>query len=142
MVAVYGVLASAWHDADPVPVFLAGMAHHFHNADMPDSGYSGEMLLGDALDTAIAHARAASMAELAPELARVIGDALAPIGGDETPEARAFHVADVLDRVLEIEQHTRAARLTMQVVLGDYGLVHDGPVKAFHDRILLDAGLV
>ena len=142
MVAVYGVLASAWHRADPVPVFLAGMAHHFHNADMPDSGYSGEMLLGDALDTAIAHARAASMAELAPDLAHVIGDALAPIGGDETPEARAFHVADVLDRVLEIEQHTRAARLTMQVVLGDYGLVHDGPVKAFHDRILLDAGLV
>ncbi|NTS65356.1 hypothetical protein HRV97_09290 [Sphingomonas sp. HHU CXW] len=142
MVAVYGVLASAWHGADPVPVFLAGMAHHFHNADMPDSGYSGEMLLGDALDTAIAHARAASMVELAPDLARVIGDALAPIGGDETPEARAFHVADVLDRVLEIEQHTRAARLTMQVVLGDYGLVHDGPVKAFHDRILLDAGLM
>jgi hypothetical protein len=142
MVAVYGVLASAWHGADPVPVFLAGMAHHFHNADMPDSGYSGEMLLGDALDTAIAHARAASMAELAPDLANVIGDALAPIGGDETPEARAFHVADVLDRVLEIEQHTRAARLTMQVVLGDYGLVHDGPVKAFHDRILLDAGLM
>ncbi|WP_019517604.1 hypothetical protein [Sphingomonas sp. Mn802worker] len=142
MVAVYGVLASAWHDADPVRVFLAGMAHHFHNADMPDSGYSGEMLLGDALDTAIQHARAASMAELAPDLAQVIGDALAPIGGDETPEARAFHVADVLDRVLEIEQHTRAARLTMQVVLGDYGLVHDGPVKAFHDRILLDAGLM
>ncbi|SEL57235.1 hypothetical protein SAMN05216382_2186 [Sphingomonas palmae] len=142
MVAVYGVLASAWHGADPVPVFLAGMAHHFHNADMPDSGYSGEMLLGDALDTAIQHARAASMAELAPDLARVIGDALAPIGGDATPEARAFHVADVLDRVLEIEQHTRAAKLTMQVVLGDYGLVHDGPVKAFHDRILLDAGLM
>ena len=103
------------------------------------------MLLVDALDTAIAHARAASMAELeqvAPALARTVADALAPIGGDETPEARAFHVADVLDRVLEIEQHTRAAKLTMQVVLGDYGLVHDGPVKAFHDRILLDAGLV
>ncbi|WP_375270603.1 hypothetical protein [Sphingomonas sp.] len=142
MVAVYGVLASAWHGADPVPVFLAGMAHHFHNADMPDSGYSGEMLLGDALDTAIQHARAASMAELAPDLSRTVADALAPIGGEETPEARAFHVADVLDRVLEIEQHTRAARLTMQVVLGDYGLVHDGPVKAFHDRVLLDAGLM
>lgn len=145
MVAVYGVLASAWHGADPVPVFLAGMAHHLHNADMPDSGYSGEMLLGEALDAAIANARAASLAELraaAPALAARVEEALAPISGDETPEARAFHVADVLDRVLEIEQHTRAARLTMQVVLGDYGLVHDGPVKAFHDRILADAGLV
>jgi hypothetical protein len=144
MVAVYGVLASPWHGADPVAVFLAGMAHHFHNADMPDSGYSGEMLLGDRLDTAIATARQACLDELtatAPDLAPVVMAALAPIGGDVTPEARAFHVADVLDRVLEIEQHLRAARLTMEVVLDDYGLVHDGPVKAFHDRILADAGL-
>jgi len=144
MVAVYGVLASPWHGADPVAVFLAGMAHHFHNADMPDSGYSGEMLLGDRLDTAIATARAACVEELAaanPALAETVTVALAPIGGDVTPEARAFHVADVLDRVLEIEQHLRAARLTMDIVLDDYGLVHDGPVKAFHDRILADAGL-
>ncbi|WP_242152349.1 hypothetical protein [Sphingomonas sp. BAUL-RG-20F-R05-02] len=144
MVAVYGVLASPWHGADPVSVFLAGMAHHFHNADMPDSGYSGEILLGDRLDTAIATARQACLDELAataPDLALVITAALAPIGGDVTPEARAFHVADVLDRVLEIEQHLRAAGLTMQVVLHDYGLVHDGPAKTFHDRILADAGL-
>lgn len=144
MVAVYGVLASPWHGADPVAVFLAGMAHHFHNADMPDSGYSGEMLLGDRLDTAIATARAACVDELAaanPALAETVTAALAPIGGDVTPEARAFHVADVLDRVLEIEQHLRAARLTMDIVLDDYGLVHDGPVKTFHDRILADAGL-
>ena len=47
----------------------------------------------------------------------------------------------MLDRVLEIEQHLRAARLTMEVVLGEYELVHDGPVKAFHDRILADVGL-
>jgi 5'-deoxynucleotidase YfbR-like HD superfamily hydrolase len=142
MVAVYGVLASAWHGADPVPVFLAGMAHHLHNADMADSGYSGEMLLGDMLDTVIANARQASLDELAPDLAQRVTEALAPIAKDATPEARAFHVADVLDRVLEIEQHTRAARLTMSVVLDDYGLVHDGPVKAFHDRILHDAGLI
>ncbi|WP_341209334.1 hypothetical protein [uncultured Sphingomonas sp.] len=141
MVAVYGVLASAWQDADPVPVFLAGMAHHLHNADMPDSGYSGEMLLGARLDVAIAHARAAALAQLDPPLAAQIERALAPIAGDTTPEARAFHIADVLDRVLEIEQHGRAAQLSMAVVLGDYGLVHDGPVKPFHDRILADAGL-
>jgi len=144
MVAVYGVIASPWHGADPTAVFLAGLAHHLHNADMPDSGYSGEMLLGTALGDAIGNARAAAVAELkafAPALVAPIEAALAPIGGDETPEARAFHVADVLDRVLEIEQFTRAARLTMDVVLGDYGLVHDGPVKSFHDRILTDAGL-
>ncbi|WP_347302554.1 hypothetical protein V5740_11170 [Croceibacterium sp. TMG7-5b_MA50] len=142
MVAVYGVLASGWHDADPVPVFLSGLAHHLHNAAMPDSGYSGEILLGDALDTAIANARNAALAQLPDGLAQQVSAALAPIGGDATGEARAFHVADVLDRVLEIEQHTRAARLTMNTVLGEYGLVHDGPVKPFHDRILMDAGLL
>lgn len=144
MVAVYGVIASPWHGADPTAVFLAGLAHHFHNAEMPDSGYSGEMLLGDALTDAIANARAnavAELAEFAPALVAPVQAALAPIGGDQAPEARAFHVADVLDRVLEIEQFTRAARLTMDVVIGDYGLVHDGPVKSFHDRILADAGL-
>ena len=145
MVAVYGVLASPWHGADPVAVFLAGMAHHLHNADMADSGYSGEMLLGDLLDGVIATARQASLDELARAnagLADQVRAALSPIGGDATPEARAFHVGDVLDRVLEIEQHGRAARLTMTTVLDDYGLVHDGPVKAFHDRILYDAGLM
>nr|WP_167956152.1 HD domain-containing protein [Sphingomonas jejuensis] len=144
MVAVYGVIASPWHRADATRVFLAGLAHHLHNADMPDSGYSGEMLLGEALNDAIANARAAAtaeIAEMAPTLVDQVEDALAPISGDSTGEARAFHVADVLDRVLEIEQFTRAGRLAMDVVLGDYGLVHDGPVKAFHDRILADAGL-
>lgn len=145
MVAVYGVLASLWHGADPVAVFLAGMAHHLHNADMADSGYSGEMLLGDLLDDVIAAARQTSLDELEQAnaaLADRVRAALSPIAGDTTPEARAFHVGDVLDRVLEIEQHGRAAQLTMAVVLDDYGLVHDGPVKAFHDRILHDAGLM
>ena len=145
MVAVYGVLAGPWHGADPVAVFLAGMAHHLHNADMADSGYSGEMLLGDLLDDVIAAARQASLDELEQAnaaLADRVCAALSPIAGDTTPEARAFHVGDVLDRVLEIEQHGRAAQLTMAVVLDDYGLVHDGPVKAFHDRILHDAGLM
>lgn len=144
MVAVYGVLASPWHGADAERVFLAGMAHHLHNADMADSGYSGEILLGDLLDDVIANARNASLDELDAvnaALADRVREALAPIAGADTPEARAFHVADVLDRVLEIEQHMRAARLSMSVVLDDYGLVHDGPVKAFHDRILMDAGL-
>ena len=66
---------------------------------------------------------------------------LAVIGGDATPEARAFHVADVLDRVLEIDQHLRATRLSLNEVLGPYALVHDGPVRDFHALILDEAGL-
>ncbi len=141
MVAVYAVIAAPTYAADPVPVFVASMAHHFHNAAMPDSGFSGEVLLGDALDGVIDRARETAMAELSPALAVEVRTALAPIGGDVEPHARAFHVGDVLDRVLEIEQHLRAATVTMDDVLGAYGLVHDGPVKGFHDRILGEVGL-
>ena len=139
VVAVYAVIAG--ERADPAAAFVAGMAHHLHNVGMPDAGFTGEMLLGDALDGVIARARDAALAELLPPLADTVHAALAPIGGDATPEARAFHVGDVLDRVLEIEQHLLARRVTMADVLDDYGLVHDGPVKPLHDRILADAGL-
>ena len=142
MVAVYGVLAGPAKGADVTAVFVAGMAHHLHNAMMPDAGFSGEVLLGDRLDLVIARARDSALATLGAPVAAMVGDALAPIGGEATPEARAFHIGDVLDRVLEIEQHLRAATVTMDDVLGEYGLVHAGPVKAFHDRVLTDAGLL
>jgi hypothetical protein len=48
----------------------------------------------------------------------------------------------VIDRVLEIEQHLTAASGTMGTVLGDYELVHAGPVKAFHDSTLQEVGLL
>jgi hypothetical protein len=141
MVAVYAVLAAPLDKADVTAVFVASMAHHLHNADMPDAGFTGEMLLGGALDGVIARSRDAALAELASPLAATVRAALAPIGGDATAEARAFHIGDVLDRVFEIEQHLAARAVTMDDVLGDYGLVHDGPVKPLHDRILADAGL-
>ncbi len=141
MVAVYGVIACGRLGGDPAQAFLSGLAHHFHNVSMPDSGFTGEMLLGEALDTVVAQAREAVMVSLAPALQAPIRAALASIGGDATPEAQAFHVADVLDRVLEIEQHLRAARLILDEVLGPYALVHDGPVRDFHSLILREAGL-
>ncbi len=142
MVAVYGVIAAPAYGADPTEVFLAGMAHHFHNAAMPDAGFTGEVLLGELLDRVIDAARERAMAMLDPAVAAPVRAALAPIGGDATPAARAFHAADVLDRVLEIEQHLRAASATMNTVLHTYELVHAGPVKTFHDRVLAEVGLL
>lgn len=141
MVAVYGVVLSGAYGADPAAVFLAGMAHHLHNAAMPDAGFSGEVLLGEALDGAIVRARDAGMAQLDAPVRGRVAAALQPIGGDATPDARAFHAADVIDRVLEIEQHGRAV-VRMEAVLGEYELVHAGPVKAFHDRVLGEVGLL
>ena len=49
VVAVLAVILSPRYGADPAAAFLAGMAHHLHNALLPDSGFAGEMLLGDHL---------------------------------------------------------------------------------------------
>lgn len=141
IVAVYAVIAAPAFGADPAAVFLAAMAHHLHSAAMPDAGYSDEVLLGDKLSRVIDNARAIALADLEPALQAQVLAAIAPIASDATPEARAFHAGDVIDRVLEIEQHLATAAVTMPHVLDTYGLVHDGPVKPFHDRVLAAVGL-
>lgn len=141
IVAVYGVLLAPTYRANPETVFLAGLAHHLHNGGLPDSGFTGEELLGDHLAPVMQHFTAAALATLDPSLRREVERARAILPDDTTPEGRAFHAADVIDRVLEIDQHLAAARLTMDAVLGDMALVHDGPVKPFHDRILAEMGL-
>ena len=141
MVALYATLAAPRYAADPTTVFLVAMAHHLHNASMPDSGFTGEVLLGDHLDGVIERARARGLAELAEPLRGRVAAALEPIARDDTAEARAFHAGDVIDRVLEIEQHLKVARTTMHDVLVTYELVHAGPVKPFLDAVLGELGL-
>ncbi len=141
VVAVYGVLLSPRYGADPAVVFLAALAHHLHNAGMPDAGFTGEMLLGHRLEGVMRHFTDVALASLDLELRRRVVEARACLVDAETPEGRAFHAADVVDRVLEIAQHLRSASLTMEVVLGDMALVHAGPVKPFHDRALAEMGI-
>ena len=141
LVAVYGVLLAPLYGADSATVFLAGLSHHFHNAGLPDSGFTGEMLLGEHLGPVMAHFTAQALQQLPDRLRREVEAARTILPDAETPEGRAFHAADVIDRVLEISQHLRAASLTMDQVLGDMGLVHDGPVKPFHDRVLREMAL-
>ena len=141
IVALYAGLLAPTYDADPARAFWHGMIHHLHSAAMPDAGYTGEVLLGDLLDEVIENAREIALAELPPRHAATCRDHLAAIADDASPSARAFHAADVIDRVVEIEQHLKRTSVTMPLVLNDYGLVHDGPVKAFHDRALAEIGL-
>jgi 5'-deoxynucleotidase YfbR-like HD superfamily hydrolase len=141
-VALYGVLLAPFYEADPAEAFLAGLAHHFHNAAMPDSGFTGEVLLGDLLDGVIERARLQALGELPDKLRATFTAVILPIGSDRTAQGRTFNAADVIDRVLEIEQHLLTREATMASVLGDYELVHAGPVKGFHDRVLGDVGLL
>lgn len=138
IVAVYGVVLSPFYRADPATVFLAAMAHHFHNAAMPDAGFTGEMLLGDHLGPIMARTTQWALDELDGNLRESTESARTVLPDDATAEGRAFHAADCIDRVLQIAQHLPAASLTMDTVLGDMELVHAGPVKDFHDRVLAD----
>ena len=140
VVAVYAVLL-AEPDCDLGTVFLAALAHHLHNAAMPDAGFTGEMLLGPHLGPVMERATERALAELPGSLRERVAKARRILPSAETPEGRAFHAGDVLDRVLEIEQHLTRSRVTMGDILGDMALVHDGPVKPFHDRVLAEMGL-
>ncbi len=138
VVAVYGVCLSPFYRADPTTVFLAALAHHVHNAEMPDAGFTGEMLLGDHLWPIVGRLSERALSELDAPLREAVARARTVLPDDSTAEGRAFHAADSIDRVLQIAQHLRAASLTMETVLGEMELVHAGPVKGFQDRVLRD----
>ena len=140
-VAVLGTVIALQSGADPAPVFLAGLAHHLHNAGLPDTGFAGEMLLGEALAPLMARLTRQELATLDPALRRRVEESLGLTADAGTPEARAFHAADVIDRVLQAHHHARAAAFTVDQALGDLGLVHEGPLQAFHHGVLAAVGL-
>ena len=141
VVAVLGALIALHDGADPGRVFLAGLAHHLHNAMLPDTGFAGEVMLGEALDPIMRRLFAHELATLAPAPRRRVGDALLLIVDADTPEGRAFHAADVIDRVLQAHHHARAAAFTADQALHDLELVHEGPLRPFQARVLAVLGL-
>ncbi|MGY1711443.1 hypothetical protein ACI8AC_18245 [Geodermatophilus sp. SYSU D00758] len=140
-VAVYGVLTAPLFGADPVPPFLVGLAHHLHNVALPDAGFAGEVLLGGALPRVLATLEERELAALPGPLAGRLREVLALRADAGTPEARAFHAADVLDRVLQVHHHARAVAFTAEQALDELELVHAGPVQGFHFEVLAAAGL-
>jgi len=141
VVAVLGCALAPVYGASPVTAFLAGMGHHLHNAALPDSGFAGEVLLGEHLMPIIARLFARELATLPASLRDTMEAALAPIVDAATPEGRAFHAADVIDRVLQLRHFDRVAGFTIDQALDDMDLVHAGPTQAFHMVVLRDSGL-
>lgn len=141
-VAVYAVLAAPLFDADPGIAFLAGLAHHLHNARLPDAGYAGDELVGPLLQTLMRTFRNAAIEELPAALHAPVEDALSLVYRADTPPARAFQTADVLDRVLEMRWHAQTAAFTLDVALHEMDIVHPGPVQAFQQRLLRGVGLL
>ena len=141
VVAVLGAVLAGFYGADPAVAFVAGLAHHLHNALLPDSGFAGEILLGDELAPLMHRLFDRELATLPPPLAATVRAALATIGDADTPEGRAFNAADVMDRVLQMRQYDRVASFTTAQALDDLELVHAGPLQAFHQAVLAEAGL-
>jgi 5'-deoxynucleotidase YfbR-like HD superfamily hydrolase len=141
-VAIFGVLAAPLYRADPAEAYLLGLAHHLHNAVLPDAGYTGEVLLGlDTLPEIFGRLEAEALAQLAPTLARRLRRLLDRRSTAETPVGRTFHAVDVLDRVLQMVAHARQAAFTIEQATDELQLVHDGPVQTFQRDVLARAGL-
>ncbi|MGN9809961.1 HD domain-containing protein [Micromonospora sp. BQ11] len=140
-VAVYGALLADDVGADPGAAFLLGLAHHLHNARLPDAGFAGELLLGKHLEAVTERLTEVELATLPVPLAARVRAALACRADAHSPLGAAFHAADVLDRVLQAHHHARAAAFTAEQALVDLELVHDGPVARYHHAVLRAAGL-
>jgi len=140
-VAVYGVLVAPAFGADPVAPFLVGLAHHLHNVRLPDAGFTGEVLLGKHLPRVMARFEDRELDTLPTRLAERLRIVLRLRADAQAPESQAFHAADVLDRVLQVHHHARAAAFTAEQALDDLQLVHAGPVQTFHESVLQAAGL-
>ncbi len=141
IVAVLGVVLSGHYGCDIETPFLAGLAHHLHNAVLPDSGFAGEVLLGPHLAPVLGALFARELAALPEPLAQRTRDALATIGDADTAHGRSFNAADVIDRVQQQRYHARAASFTLSQALDDLQLVHEGPLQAFHHAVLQQAAL-
>lgn len=141
MVAVYGVIVAPLYDAEPADAFLLGLVHHLHNAVLPDSGFAGEELLGDDLAPIMERLTVDGLATLPPSLVVSIEPLRPLLAGVDHPVSRAFHTADVIDRVIQARQYARVAAFTIDHALRDLELVHAGPIQAFHLAVLAEAGL-
>lgn len=142
--AVFGALLADDLGAEPADAFLLGLAHHLHNATLPDAGFAGETLLGEHLEPVVERLTEAELADLAETdaaLAEHVRGVLAARADAASPLGATFHAADVLDRVLQVHHHARAAAFTARDALVDLDAVHDSPVAGYQRAVVDAAGL-
>ena len=138
-----GVLAVllAEDDAAGTEAFLCAMAHHLHNAWLPDGGFAGEMALGEHLEPVLSSLRERGLSQLPADLADRARASVALAGHADSAAARAFNTADVVDRLLELRFHERAAAFTLREAVEEYEIVHAGPLQAYGMQVARDWGL-
>ena len=142
IVGVYAVLLSPVYAAEIETIFFAALAHHFHNAYLPDSGFAGEESLGEFLPRVFDAFRRKCLQEIPEKLHEKIWAVLEIIETADAPEAKAFHAADVLDRVLQMRHHAEANEFTLNYAMEEAELVHAGAIQEFHYDVLRTAKLI
>lgn len=142
MVAVYGYLLADLFGAKREDAWLIGLCHHFHNAYLPDAGFTGEIMLGPHLHQVIEAFRLRGIHALSPELQGRVICLFEEIIGVSTPLAKTFHAADTLDRVIQMEHYERVAKFRVMHALTDLNLVHEGPAQKFQHDLLNSVGLM
>ncbi|WP_434383638.1 HD domain-containing protein [Melittangium boletus] len=142
VVAVASVLVSPLFGADPAIPFVAALSHHFFNVVLPDAGDYGDRLLGEDAAPLMARVTEDVLATLPEGLAALVREARKILPHTDSPEARAFHAADAMDRVLEMDAHARAAGFTLRQAMVDLELIHEGPMQAYENAVLTAAGLI
>ena len=142
IVGIFAVLLAPVYRADIETVFFAALAHHFHNAYLPDSGFAGEESLGEFLPAIFDAFRRKCLLEIPEILHEKIWSALKIIETADAPEAKAFHAADVFDRVLQMRHHAEANEFTLKYAMEEAELVHAGEIQEFHYGVLRAAKLI
>ncbi|WP_432537816.1 HD domain-containing protein [Kineococcus arenarius] len=139
--AVYSAFVAPRFGVGRGEAFLVALAHHLPNGDLPDAGFGGEVLLGEHYQRVLAALEERSMAQLPGALATRLRELLPQRETTGTPIGRVFNTADVLDRVLQVHHHARAAAFTAAQALDDLDIVHPGPVQEFQLGVLAAAGI-
>ncbi len=142
MVATYAFLLSPFYGSDPTDSFLIGLFHHLHNLTMPDSGYAGECLLGNHLTKSIESARSLAMSSLSSRTNSKLSCLFKEIEKASSPVAKAFHAADCLDRILQMQYYEKVHNFSVTHAIEELDLIHDGPVKSFQLDTLKSLGLI
>lgn len=141
MVAVYAYLLADLFGADREDAWLIALCHHFHNAYLPDAGFTGEMMLGTHLDQVLETLRARVITSLPDCYQARVTELFREIEEATTPLAMTFHAADTIDRVLQMEHYERVTQFRVRHALVDLNLVHEGPAQAFQFALLQSIGL-
>lgn len=142
IVAVYAYLLADVFGAAREDAWLIGLCHHFHNAYLPDAGFTGEVMLGGHLEQVIEVTRARVIESLPETISERVAELFREIDSAGSPLAKTFHAADTIDRVVQMEHYQRASEFRVRDALLELNLVHEGAAQAFQYELLASIGLL